>query len=116
MAHTIFHFAVGMAIGTAVLFPPVYRSLTGNGNAAKPMRNWLLAAYGLGTWAVLPGALKWLGIADGWWMNIFLLHPLINRFKNGGVLVGELLVTFFFVLQYVTVLIALRRRQKDGAA
>jgi hypothetical protein len=115
MAHTVFHFAVGMAVGTAILLPAVYRRLKNNEATANPIRNWLIAAYGLGAWAVLPGALKRLGVADGWWMNVFLLHPLINRMKGGGVLVGEILLVFFFVLQYVTILVALRRRLNSGA-
>jgi hypothetical protein len=112
MADTIFHIAMGMAAGTAILLPSVYRGLKNGEDTANPIRNWLIAAYGLGAWAVLPGMLKRLGVSEGWWMNLFLLHPLINRMKGGGVLVGEILVVFFFVLQYVTILVAIRRRMK----
>jgi hypothetical protein len=90
--------------------------LKNNAATAKPIRNWLIAAYGLGLWAVLPGALKRVGVADGWWMNVFLLHPLINRMKGGGVLVGEILLVFLFVLQYATILVAIRRRMTRDAA
>jgi hypothetical protein len=110
MTNTVFHVAIGMAVGTGIFLPAVFRTLKNKQDAAIPIRNWLLAAYGLGAWAILPGALTRLGVADGWWMNVFLLHPLINRMKHGGALVGEILLVFLFVLQYTTILVAIRRR------
>jgi hypothetical protein len=79
----------------------------------------LLAAYALGAFAVVPGLLPNLGvpqrIAAGWWMNLFLFHPLIDRARHGGVLVGEALIVTLFAAHYALVLSALwlaRRRSE----
>jgi hypothetical protein len=54
------------------------------------------------------------GVRAGWWMNVFVFHPLINQIKpGGGLLIGEVLILGVFAMQYALLVLALvaSRRQ-----
>jgi len=76
----------------------------------------LITAYALGLFAIIPGILRFVGMPEhmcnGWWMNVFIFYPVINKLKPGGMLVGEALVILCFALQYALLLAALRARLK----
>jgi len=42
-------------------------------------------------------------------MNLFFLHPLIDRWKPGGSLVGDTALLVLFATHYAVLLLALRR-------
>lgn len=112
MAHTVLHFSVGLAVGTAVPLAPVVRNLVRAERKAGLLRLWIGAAYAAGLFACVPNVLRSLGIPEqvcaGWWMNIFMLHPLIDALEDGGMLVGEILLAACFTLQYLVLLLTLR--------
>ena len=108
--HASFHFFLGAAVGMAVLVPGVWSAARDRRPLAKPILRWLLAAYAVGFWAVVPNILGHLGvphgICDACWMNIFLLHPLIDSLQDGGKLLGEIGMTMIFCAQYVVIVTA----------
>ena len=112
MAHTALHFSLGLAIGTIIPAPSVFKQFMRTGRKSGPLRLWLLASYALGTFATVPNILRSLGVPEivcsGWWMNLFLFHPLIDRLENGGMLIGELILVGCFSFQYLALLLALR--------
>lgn len=114
MAHSAFHFSLGMAFGTSMLLRPVFQRLIAGRKLAVCFGKWLIASYGLGVLAIAPGLLGSIGVPEtvcrGWWMNIFLFHPLIDKVKTGGMLIGELGIISCFLLQYLLLLAALRKR------
>ena len=104
-AHATFHFFLGAAAGMGLLLPCIWSAARDQRPLSGPLLRWLLVAYGLGLWAVVPNVLGHLGvpqeICDGWWMNAFLLHPLIDRVQDGGKLLGEVGMTMIFCTQYL---------------
>lgn len=119
MAHSILHFSAGLAVGTIGLFPVLAAKLKRyHGTKAVILARWLLLAYALGAWAVIPGIIPHLGLSgafwSGWWMNIFVFHPLIDRLKSGGMLEGTLLFLSCAAFQYLVLLIVLRRSRMEN--
>jgi len=110
---TSFHFGIGMAIGTACALPRLARAWHDDRPLTAAFRQWFLFSYGLGLWAIAPNLLRRLGapeaLATHPAMNIFLLHPLINHSMRGGVLRGAVLVGSIAGLQYLLMLLAIRR-------
>lgn len=113
MAHTALHFAAGLAIGMAIQSPVVREAWNrGRGLAPAVMRG-LVVSWGLGLWAVVPSLMNYLGvphaICTGWWMNLFLFHPLINRWGPHATILGAAALTAGFIAQYAMILAALLR-------
>ena len=113
MAQSTLHFALGMIAGTAMSFPPLLRARLAGAKLSRHFTGWFLLAYGLGIYAIVPSLLRRAGVpdavCDGWWMNLFLFHPLLDRLKDGGILLGEILVASGFILQYSLLLAAISR-------
>ena len=111
MAHTALHLSAGLAAGTFLPIPSLIKRLTGRRRKSGPLGVWLLAAYALAFFASVPNVLRSLGVPEsvcsGRWMNIFLFHPLIDAAKDGGMLIGELLLAACFSVQYAVLLMAL---------
>jgi len=122
VAHSALHFSFGMIVAAAFSLPPLLRRWRRNGTLARHFRSWLLFSYGLGIYATVPGILRRLGIpdavCDGWWMNLFLLYPLINIVKPGAMTMGPLVLGFCFAAQYSLLFMAVRRltRRKGGGS
>jgi hypothetical protein len=112
VAHSIFHFAFGVFLGTAIGLRSVIVSLCAKSRLSWPTARLLLLSYGLGALAVFPNVLRRMGYPDwfcqGWWMNICLFHPMIDRIRPGGMLIGELVFVACFIFQYMLLLYALR--------
>lgn len=114
MAHSTLHFTLGMALGTSMLVRSVLPGFTSARESAALFGKWLIVSYALGFLAIVPNLLRSIGVPEiicgGWWMNIFLFHPLVDKVKTGGMLIGEVGIISCFVLQYALLLAALRVR------
>lgn len=113
MAHSTMHFAVGLAAGTAILLPSVLKNLKAGRKISKESGRLLLVSYALAFAAIVPNLLRHSGVPDsfcsGWWMNLFLLNPLLDKLKPGGMLIGELMIVLFFVLHYAIIIAGIIR-------
>ena len=113
MAHANLHMAAGMALGTAATFYPVARAWVTRAPLARPVGRMLLAAYALGIWALVPNLVSAAGgpasIHHAFVSNIFLGHAVIDRRKDGGLLIGELVMVAVLLFQFTVLLLALRR-------
>ena len=111
MAHSAMHFAIGLAVGTAAFLPSLVKAARRNGKRAPAFARWIGISWALALFAVVPNLLRGFGVPDaicsGWWMNVFLFHPLADRLKSGGMLIGELGIALLLTLQYVLLLAAL---------
>ena len=120
MAHSLLHYSVGCIAGTMFMLPPVLLSMTAGKGLARTTGKWLLTAHACGVFAVVPGILRRLGLpdqfCDGWWMNLFFLHPLVNQLKHGGMLVGEMMLFLCIALQYILLLEAVLIARKKGSS
>lgn len=118
MSHSAVHLAFGMLVASLLCLPRIARAWRAGRPLALPIGAWLLACYGLGLFAALPGLLDQLGVPDGictgWWMNLFLLHPFIRALNPGGDIPGTIALGFFFVVQYTLLLLALRRVRREA--
>jgi hypothetical protein len=124
-AHVTLHFGLGMLLGMLCFAGAVLRALWTGRPMTRPMGRWILASYALGLYAALPNILLSLGapgaLCTGWWMNIFLFHPLLDRAKHGGMLTGEVILAACLGAQYMLLLLAiarahLRRRRQPARA
>lgn len=113
MAHAALHFAAGLAIGMAAQAPRLLQTAREKKNLAPAVLRWLVVSWGTGVWAIIPSLLRYAGLpqgfCSGWWMNLFLFHPLINRFGPHGAIIGSVAFVAGFVLQYTVILVALRK-------
>ena len=114
MADSAMHFGIGLAAG-AVSGVPFLRAAFRE-EMSRNSATWLSISYAVGAAAVIPSLLGILGVPEsvtsGWYMNVFLFHPIIDQLKSGGALVGETLVVSCFLFQYLMMLLLLRRRLK----
>jgi len=114
MAHSTFHFAAGLAIGTAAYLPAFWKRCVSGAHLAAFFARWMGTAYLLGLFAVCPGLLRhtslpaWL--IDGWWMNIFVFYPIIERIEKSGYVRGAAGIAACSALFYLLILIALNRQ------
>ena len=119
MAHITFHFAVGITTGTICLLPWLFLMFPTKRNKANFIGKWIIICYSFGLWAIIPNILRRLGVSEeicsGWWMNLFFMHYAINILKTGGMLIGEIIITVCFFLQYVALLSTLMIVRKDTA-
>lgn len=113
MVNVSFHFGVGLLAGTLAASRPALAAWRSRHPMAAPLGRALLAGYALAAWAVVPSLLRHSGcpdgVVDGWWMNLFLLHPLIRRLGFGGAPLGVAAIGFAFAVQYALVLAAIAR-------
>jgi hypothetical protein len=118
VAHANLHMAAGMALGTALTLIPVARAWLGGGPLARPVGRMLVAAYALGVWALIPNLVSAAGGPAGihhWFAsNIFVGHALIDRKKDGGLLIGEVVMVAVLVFQYAVLVLALVRASRRG--
>jgi hypothetical protein len=118
MAHANLHMAAGMLLGTAVTIIPVARAYLSRAPLSRPVGRMLVAAYALGIWALVPNLVSAAGgpasIHHSPLSNIFILHALIDRTKDGGLLIGEALMVALLAFQYGVLLLALHRRPERG--
>lgn len=117
MAHSAIHFSIGMIAGSIATFPTIITAWRNSTPLAKKIRRWLLISYATGIYAIIPSLLGWIGvpasICQGWWMNIFLLHPLINKIGETGRLFPAIIAVFLcFVVPYLIILVALFQAKK----
>lgn len=116
MAHSALHFSLGMAIGAAATLRPILRSWRGDEKLAPLLRKSFVLSCGLGVFAIIPSLFRSVGLpaafCEGWWMNLFLLHPVVDRIKTGDTIMGTAGVIFCFTFHYLLLLAALRRTRK----
>ncbi len=113
MAHAALHFAAGMTVGMLLLAPRLKRAWHERRQLYCAVKWWLLAAWGLGLTAIVPSLLRYAGLPEsfcaGWWMNLFLLHPLINLLLPQNLILASLLFSGLIALQYLVILAAILR-------
>ena len=113
MAHGTFHLSAGLAVGTLAMLPTVLRHLANRRKIAELFLKWFVLSGYLGMFALVPSFLRRMGVPNdfvsGWWMSIFVLHPLLDTIEREGMLVGQLGIVGCLGLQYVLLLIAIRR-------
>lgn len=113
MAHSILHFAVGVGVGTALYLPRMVRA-TVEGPVAGIAARWIATAYAAGGLAVLPSILRHAGVPEpfvtGWWMNVFVGFPWLERTVVGGMLMGETLLLLCGAVQYGLLVLAIALR------
>ncbi len=118
MAHAALHFAAGMAVGMAVQGPLLRRTWNRGRELAPAILRWLCLSWLLGTWGIIPSLLHYAGLPDafcnGWWMNLFLFHPLINRWGPHATIIGAVALVGSFVFQYALILAAILKTRKDN--
>ncbi len=113
MVDVTFHFGIGLLTGMIATSRPVLAAWRTRRPLAPPIGRALRTGYALAAWAVIPNLLRHAGcpngFVDGWWMNLFLLHPLIRRLGFGGAPLGAAVLGFAFAVQYALVLAAVAR-------
>lgn len=113
MMHSTLHFALGMLVGSGLSCQSIRRALKQNAPLAAPLRRWLFLAYGLGVLAIVPNLLRRAGvphdICEAWFMNIFLLSPLLNHFVQGATIYGPFFMSLLVASFYAMLLLAVRR-------
>ena len=115
MAHFCFHFACGLSVGMLLWSPPIVRALRAGEGIARHLGRWIVFSYALAIAAIIPTLLAAIGVPEafcrGWWMNIFLLHPLLDHWLTGEKLTGELLIVGWVAIQYASLVAASTRRK-----
>lgn len=113
MSAATMHLALGLLLGTLWTTPRVWACWRAGQPLAGVLGRALLVTYGLACFAVFPSLLRRLGVpaavCEGWWMNVFLGYPLLNRLRAGGLKLGALLIFALFALHYGVLLLAIRR-------
>ena len=84
---------------------------------SRLLAQWIFLSYGLGVYAVVPSLLRKAGIPEAIchhpMMNVFLLHPAIDAWRPGGMLIGQLLLVGLFSSQYAALLVAIARIKRN---
>ncbi len=110
MAHSTLHFSLGWILGSLVFFVSSLRIWL-NGRASDWFKKWFIWSFAFGVFAVVPGIFLSLrlpnGFCAGWWMNVFVLHPLLDELKPGGITMGPLLLGACLGGQYMLIVVAL---------
>ena len=117
MAHSVIHFSAGMLIGALPGLPGLARSWRHREKLSGSLGRWLLQSYGTAFFAIVPSLLRFLGMPDkfcsGWWMNLFLLHPLLDRLIRGGTLAATASIIALPACQYAVLLFLIRQKLKE---
>lgn len=118
-AHITLHFGLGMWVAMLCTASVLKARWTEGSPLSLLLGRWLALAYLVGVFAAAPNIMYWIGIPEtvcsGWWMNVFLLHPLIDRIKPGGMLIGQLLLAGAYLVQYPVLLAALRQTPQSAS-
>ncbi len=118
MMHSTLHFSLGMVVGTALTCRPLLDAWQRKAPVAAHLRRWLVIAYGLGVYAIVPNLLRRAGVphevCEAWFMNIFLLSPLLNRLVQGGTIYGPFVMGSLMLSQYATLLLAVRSSHRNA--
>ncbi|MEI6809555.1 MAG: hypothetical protein WCN95_12615 [bacterium] len=118
MAESIFHFAVGLAVGTAVFVPALVRHFKTGERMSAVFAKWFAVAFGLAVLAIIPGLLVRMGLPErfltAWWMNSFVLFPALNSFKHGGFIVGTAITLGCGAVMYLSLLLAIGLKRQQG--
>jgi len=113
MAHAALHFSAGMVAGMVLLAPRLKQAWQTRSQLYAAVKWWILAAWGLGFVAIVPSMLKFAGLpapfCSGWWMNLFLLHPLLNYFLPQNLIVTSFIFGGLITFQYSVILAAILR-------
>lgn len=113
MAHAALHFTAGMVAGMTVLTPLLHKNWQSRRRLAPAVMRWLLASWGAGIWAIIPSLLRYAGFPDscngGWWMNLFMFHPLIDQHGPHATIIGAALLVGTFSVQYTVIIVAIIR-------
>ena len=116
MAHAALHFAAGMTAGMILLAPGLKQAWQKRTLLYTATKWWVLAAWGLGFVAIIPSLLKFAGLPEpfcsGWWMNLFLLHPLLNRFLPQNLILASFIFGSLIAFQYGVILAAIFRLKR----
>jgi len=103
----------------AVQAPRLKQAWTQGKDVAPTVLRWLAVSWSLGVWAIVPSLLRYAGVPEGFcngrWMNLFLLHPLINQFGPHGTIIGAVVFVIGFTFQYALILAAIARLPHKGA-
>ena len=104
----------------AATAPALLRAWRADAPVARPTARWIAASWALGFYALIPSFLRHWGapeaICGGWWMNLFVLHPLLERLGHRGPIWGGAALTACYILQYGVALLALRRARTPTLA
>lgn len=118
MASAALHFAVGLAVGMAAQSVPLHAAWARGKGLTPAIRRWLWVSWLTGTWAIIPSLLRYAGLPDafygGWWMNLFLFHPLINQWGPHGTIIGAAAFVAGFAFQYGVILAAILRIRRHS--
>ena len=119
MAESVFHFATGLAVGTAAFLPTLVKRFKAGKRLAAFFARWFAVAFGLGVLAIVPGLLVRIGMPEryltAWWMNIFVLFPILDSLKRGGFIVGTAFILICGAIMYGALLLAIvRSRRRSG--
>ncbi|MBL7077208.1 MAG: hypothetical protein ISS31_07040 [Kiritimatiellae bacterium] len=113
MMHSTLHFSLGMVVGTALTYRPLLDAWRRKAALAPHLRRWLIVAYGLGVYAIVPNLLRRAGVphdlCEAWFMNIFLLSSALNRSIQGSALYGPFVMGILVTAQYAVLLRAIHR-------
>ncbi len=116
MAHAALHFAAGMTAGMVLMAPRLKRAWQTRTHLYAAVKWWVLAAWGLGFISIIPSLLRYAGLPEsfctGWWMNIFLLHPLMNWLLPQNLILASFIFEGLIALQYFIILASLFRLKK----
>ncbi len=111
MAHSSLHFFIGQLAGMVIFMPRLVRSFRRQQQLAFAFRSWLILSYSLAVFAIIPNILRRIGvpenICNGWWMNIFMFHSILDQIRHGGMLIGQAGIIACFSFQYVFLLTTL---------
>ena len=117
MAHSTLHFAIGLTIGTLYMLVTSAGRLVNQEPASRHLRNCLMLTLSLAIWGIVPNICRRLGLPEdfcaGWWMNLFMLHPVLDKVKTGGQLFGAAWTALCFGFYYVVLLAAIRNARGD---
>ncbi|NQU41621.1 MAG: hypothetical protein HQ523_16880 [Lentisphaerae bacterium] len=113
MMHSTIHFSLGMLLGTALTYRPILAARRQGKRLAPLLRRWLIIAYALGVYAIIPNLLRRAGVphdlCEAWLMNVFLFSPLLNRLMQGGTMPGQFLLSMLVASQYSALIWAVHR-------
>jgi hypothetical protein len=116
MANAALHFAAGLALGMALQSPVIRRAWSQGPSLTRALVRGMALSWGLGLWAIIPSLLHHAGFPEsftgGWWMNLFLLHPLINRWGPHATIIGGAALVGCFAIQYAAILGAILNVRK----
>ena len=110
MAHSTLHFSLGWILGSLAFFVSSLQIWL-NGCMSDWFKKWFAWSLAFGIFSVIPGVFILFGMpksfCTGWWMNIFVLHPLLDELKPGGITLGPLLLGACLGGQYMLIVAAL---------